>query len=110
MNRVAPRQPGEIRAGDVFTRLTATAETMRREHDGRKMRWCVCTCGEQLWVNETSLKAENSQSCGCLRKDKARAQSLKAREAFQAAGGSMRGSDGKFLPKYNGVTTTKGLS
>jgi hypothetical protein len=94
----APRKSREIRAGDVFTRLTATAEVMKDSY-GTRLRFCVCSCGNDGWFRESQLRAENSKSCGCYRRDRAIEMLVKAREA--ASKNVVRGVDGKFRRQDN---------
>ena len=54
-----------IQAGDTFTRLTALhAGTVTRKIE------CRCTCGEIVKVLGNNLSIGNTQSCGCLKKDR----------------------------------------
>lgn len=68
--------------GKVFTRLTVqelgpvytpSPETPSG-HRQHIRYWCLCECGVRKLVRRDSLLKGNSKSCGCLAKDKHRAQ------------------------------------
>lgn len=93
------RKHGEIHAGDTFTRLIAADKIMHNKWGGR-MRWCVCSCGNEGWFREVMLRNGNTKSCGCLRRDHAREMLPLARAAL-ALKMPQKGSDGRFLRKDN---------
>ena len=82
-----------IRAGDVFGRLTATAEVKPNEY-GSKMTYCRCSCGESKWVLQSHLKTGSVSSCGCYRRERATEILHLARAS--ASKKTVRGIDGKF--------------
>jgi hypothetical protein len=82
-----------IRAGDVFGRLTATAEVKLNEY-GSKMTYCTCSCGGAKWVLQSHLKTGSVASCGCLRRERAIEVLHLARAS--ASKKTVRGIDGKF--------------
>lgn len=58
-------------AGERFGRLTLTKEAPKT----RNRRWeCLCDCGRMTLVYQQNLWSGRVQSCGCLRKDNARAR------------------------------------
>lgn len=61
--------------GQRFGRLTVLRVADKR---GKNHRWeCQCDCGNVVTPFSGALKAGNSQSCGCLRAEKARETCLK---------------------------------
>ena len=53
--------------GRVFGRLTVVAPCP----DRRRRHWeCVCTCGGGRAVRDDCLKSGNTQSCGCLQRER----------------------------------------
>lgn len=66
--------------------------TDRRERQNKKWRaWCVCDCGQvERWVDTYHLRRGVSQSCGCLKREKASARSRLAKS--QGSLGSHHGS------------------
>lgn len=60
-----PRRASEIRVGDVFSELTATA-VEGRHSSGKRTRLCRCSCGAEVTVIETRLRAGQVKSCGHL--------------------------------------------
>ena len=53
-----------------FGRLTALYRT---HTDGRRWYWCCrCDCGKEIITQGRRLTSNNTQSCGCLAKDKTR--------------------------------------
>jgi hypothetical protein len=55
--------------GRVFGRLTAVAEA---EKDGKCACWlCICICGNKKIVRAANLLNGNTQSCGCLQRERA---------------------------------------
>lgn len=56
----------KIQPGDRFMRLLAkTAGTSKHKIE------CECVCGNIVHVWGTNLVSGNTQSCGCLKKDRA---------------------------------------
>lgn len=58
--------------GQPFFRLVALAET--RHQDGRRAWRCRCTCGRELVVATSPLRAGAVRSCGCATRESARAK------------------------------------
>lgn len=58
--------------GKVFGRLTAV-ERVKNDRHGRTMWLCLCSCGSEVKVLAYSLRSGHSKSCGCLKRDLARA-------------------------------------
>ena len=57
-------------SGQKFGRLTILYPTENQM--GRGMYWhCKCDCGKEIDVISQSLTSRNTQSCGCLKKEKA---------------------------------------
>jgi hypothetical protein len=51
--------------GQKFNRLTAL------DYDSEREKWrCLCDCGNYVYVRANDLKSNNTQSCGCLKKEK----------------------------------------
>ena len=71
-----------VRKGDIFTRLTVIEENVEppkeKEYAKDVGKWhkCKCNCIKQtiIIVPEMSLINKNTQSCGCLRSEKAKEQ------------------------------------
>ena len=59
--------------GRRFGRLTVLHRAPRRP-DGRARWVCRCVCGRESVVDGKSLRSGNTQSCGCLSRDKASAR------------------------------------
>jgi hypothetical protein len=58
--------------GRRFGRLVALSPTKRRARDGA-IFWAVrCDCGAEKEVGSSNLTSGNTQSCGCLMREKAR--------------------------------------
>ena len=55
--------------GQNFNRLTVLSESGRNKN-GRIVWLCQCNCGSKINVNSLSLRTKNTQSCGCLRKER----------------------------------------
>jgi hypothetical protein len=50
--------------GQTFGRLTVISETNRNKHN--HIQWlCLCSCGKNTIASTTSLKHQNTTSCGC---------------------------------------------
>lgn len=60
--------------GKVFGRLTVVSRVLGKHYkNGRGTFWlCRCTCNKEIMVTVTSLRTENTQSCGCLCKQRLR--------------------------------------
>ena len=60
--------------GKKFGRLVVKREGRKRK--GRRYFWCQCTCARKTWVlvlmGSLSLTRPHTQSCGCLRDEKAK--------------------------------------
>ena len=57
--------------GKRFGRLTAILKTNKTSSDHYVIWKCLCDCGNECEVDLHSLERGNTQSCGCLRKEKA---------------------------------------
>lgn len=77
-----PPQPEDI-TGRQFNRLIAIEICGRRESTGVTLWKCLCTCGNYTVVGVSELKNNNTQSCGCLNKERVR--SKQALDLGQAA-------------------------
>ena len=58
--------------GQIFNKLTVI-KRLKNNKQNRAMWLCKCSCnGEnsEIIVTSTSLKSGNTQSCGCLQKEK----------------------------------------
>ena len=60
----------ELKSGQHFGRWTVLGQAAPAIHGERKYL-CRCDCGMERSVMERSLRYGGSQSCGCLRRDKA---------------------------------------
>lgn len=68
--------------GQVFGRLTA--------HTYTSGKWeCRCDCGESVVVRANSLKSGNTQSCGCLQRQKASDTLTTYYKAYREARGTV---------------------
>jgi hypothetical protein len=65
------RQPrAKDLTGQVFGRLTVIKRS-ERKCKGRRAIWvCLCECGNYTETRTDGLKSGNSQSCGCLRRER----------------------------------------
>lgn len=59
-----------IEAGQKYGRWTVASTGLR--NGGKRASWCVCECGNEGVVNNSSLHLGKSLSCGCLRAEKLR--------------------------------------
>lgn len=56
-------------SGQIFGRLTVVCRTEKIQN--KKPTWyCICTCGKEKIIRGVSLKSGDTQSCGCLQKEK----------------------------------------
>lgn len=61
--------------GQRFGRLTVITEVIQGRD--RRRRWlCFCDCGGAITTSASKLRSGNTQSCGCLRRETARAEHL----------------------------------
>lgn len=67
-----------------FGRLTATKLITKRGPYGTYKYECECDCGNIISVIGRSLRSGHTKSCGCYKKDKARAQVVKYETREQA--------------------------
>lgn len=58
--------------GRVFSRLTVIS-LYGKNHRGKLMWDCVCSCGSKIVVNGEYLKNGDTQSCGCFKIENAKA-------------------------------------
>jgi len=68
---MAGRVTQVIRPGDVFGRLTVTAESaVYQNGKRRRIGICSCSCGARsVSVLVSALAAGDTRSCGCLRRE-----------------------------------------
>lgn len=69
--------------GMRFGRLVAiepASDGMYGKSDGHKVWKCMCDCGNVTYTISSALKAGNTRSCGCLRKEKSRETMKKHRQ------------------------------
>ena len=59
-----------IEAGQKYGRWTVAATGLR--NGGKRASLCICECGNECVVNNSSLHLGKSLSCGCLRAEKMR--------------------------------------
>ncbi len=79
----------ELHQGDRFGRLTVVERAPHAPTAG--WRWlCRCDCGEETTVRSRSLRTGNTQSCGCLQRER-------VREILTTHGESARG---KWTPEF----------
>lgn len=56
--------------GQKFNRLTVLRRYINHKKDGNTYWTCQCTCGNTCIVSRQSLITKNTQSCGCIQKEK----------------------------------------
>ena len=56
--------------GRTFNQLTVLEETSLRDSSGIILYKCLCICGEIKNVSGGNLRANNTKSCGCFRKNR----------------------------------------
>ena len=56
--------------GMVFGRLSIVSKTEKRDGQGNILWNCLCECGSTIDVGSSSLLTGNTQSCGCLKKER----------------------------------------
>ena len=71
--------------GQRFGRLTALRPTTRNS-SGSMMWECQCDCGNIVLVNGSSLRADASRSCGCLKNEKSRERMQDYKEKYYIDG------------------------
>jgi hypothetical protein len=69
--------------GDEFDRLTVEAKSERRRADGQCLWECRCRCGATCYARTSDLNRGDVKSCGCLRRDMARALKMAQMEKFR---------------------------
>lgn len=57
-----------LKVGDVVGRWTVVAEAERR--NSQRCWACRCSCGKESVIRENAIQRGESQSCGCLRREK----------------------------------------
>lgn len=69
--------------GKRFGRLTVTAPAGKIRKNGSTVTWwkCRCDCGRETVVTQSALQSGDTQSCGCLQKER-------TRECLGLAGGT----------------------
>jgi hypothetical protein len=63
----------KVKPGALFNRLSVIEDTGKRKR-GAKVWLCKCSCGNSVEVRTDYLQQEWTQSCGCLRSDRAKAR------------------------------------
>lgn len=63
---MAPQKHAAIKAGETFSRWTATGDSFR-DSKGRFVAPCVCMCGKSRFVSVPDLRNGRTNSCGCIR-------------------------------------------
>ena len=58
--------------GQVFGRLTVVRRSDERNRDRRRLWLCCCQCGIERLVIARLLRNGATQSCGCLRRERAK--------------------------------------
>ena len=82
--RILPKIRTEIGPGARFGRLVVQSEA---EPAPREKRWlCRCDCGKAKTVRASSLRNQDSRSCGCLQKERAAATQRKHGHSPRASG------------------------
>lgn len=56
--------------GERFGKLVALGMTERRSKNGNIIWECLCDCGNECFIDSGSLRWGNTQSCGCLQKQR----------------------------------------
>lgn len=54
----------------IFGRLAVISKTENRDSDGNVIWKCRCQCGNSICVPGSSLRKGNTQSCGCLHRER----------------------------------------
>ena len=62
------KPPKDI-TGNVYGKLTAVSNTMRKTNNGDYIWRCICECGNECLASIGALNFGNKNSCGCLSKD-----------------------------------------
>ena len=102
----------DIQRGDIFTRLIVIETNVKppkeKEYAKNIGKWhrCMCNCDNHtiVTVPEVSLINENTQSCGCLKKEKAKIQIEKNRKQMIKNGNTTRPTSKTFNLTFNGET------
>lgn len=70
--RIVPEQRAKIKIGEEFERLAVMGRSFYMKMNGvtRSHVVCECKCGEILVTQNRHLLSQNTQSCGCLNKDR----------------------------------------
>lgn len=58
--------------GQKFGRLTVIKDTGKKNNDKRALWLCKCNCGNEVIISGKDLRNGNTQSCGCLQRDRSR--------------------------------------
>lgn len=84
--------------GRVFGRLTVLNNIPCFDKWGSMKIHCRCSCGNYTLTRKYMLLHGVTESCGCIRKEHARALNAKAREAAMKSG-NLRAPNGRYLRK-----------
>ena len=76
--------------GKRFGRLVVLGE-IEKEKKNDRVRWlCKCDCGKTVEISSKNLRLGNTQSCGCLQREKARKWAKKLSEKYNIKHGDAR--------------------
>lgn len=95
-----------IQPGDTFNRLTVEHIAGVASNGGR--RWlCTCSCGGTKVVNTSELSSGDTQSCGCLQKERSHDNRVKRRADLTGmqlgkTTGVVLGPSDQFIERKNG--------
>lgn len=95
-----------IQPGDTFNRLTVERIAGVASNGGR--RWlCACLCGGTKVVNTSELSSGDTQSCGCLQKERSHDNRVKRRADLTGmqlgqTTGVVLGSSDQYIERKNG--------
>jgi hypothetical protein len=84
--------------GKTFNRLTVLSHAGPGKRAGQHLWLCRCSCGNQKEVLGNSLRSGNTQSCGCLVKDRSTRRRQPAGELHQ--GRATRGERRAKAPRF----------
>lgn len=69
--------------GERFGRLVV--ESLAGRDKNKKIKWtCLCDCGTRITTTSNNLRTGGSRSCGCLRLDRLRAETLVGKDESKA--------------------------
>ena len=71
--------------GQIFGRITVLKDSENRDKQGNILWKCKCDCGKTVEISSKNLRLGNTQSCGCLQREKARKWAKKLSEKIMDA-------------------------